>query len=102
MVRVLFNFFFAGLINIPIIETFVEIIYQFTDRSPRLPTKLDIFLIMITPKPFGDVVGNGKFCPTHLVFEHIAPSVRALKIFDIAQVTTTKTLQFRHAVLGPG
>ena len=34
--------------------------------------------------------------------EHIAPSVRALKIFDIAQVTTTKTLQFRHAVLGPG
>jgi hypothetical protein len=31
-----------------------------------------------------------------------APSVRALKIFDIAQVTTTKTLQFRHAVLGPG
>ena len=29
-----------------------------------------------------------------------APSVRTLKIFDIAQVTTTKTLQFRHAVLG--
>jgi hypothetical protein len=36
------------------------------------------------------------------VFELNAPSVRALKIFDIAQVTTTKTLQFRHAVLGPG
>jgi predicted metal-dependent phosphoesterase TrpH len=34
--------------------------------------------------------------------EHSAPSVRALKIFDITQVTTTKTLQFRHAVLGPG
>jgi spore photoproduct lyase len=33
--------------------------------------------------------------------EHNAPSVRALKIFDIAEVTTTKTLQFRHAVLGP-
>jgi Ni,Fe-hydrogenase I cytochrome b subunit len=31
-----------------------------------------------------------------------APSVRALKIFEIAQITTTKTLQFRHAVLGPG
>jgi hypothetical protein len=28
--------------------------------------------------------------------------VRALKIFDIAQITTTKALQFRHAVLGPG
>ena len=26
----------------------------------------------------------------------------SLKIFDIAQVTTTKALQFRHAVLGPG
>jgi hypothetical protein len=35
-------------------------------------------------------------------FEHNAPSVRALKVFDIAQVTTTKALQFRHAVLGPG
>jgi transcriptional regulator with PAS, ATPase and Fis domain len=34
--------------------------------------------------------------------EHSAPSVRALKIFDIAQVTPTKALQFRHAVLGPG
>jgi len=34
--------------------------------------------------------------------EHNAPSVRALKIFDIAQITTAKTLQFRHAVLGPG
>ena len=34
--------------------------------------------------------------------EHIAPSVRALKIFDITQVTTTEALQFRHAVLGPG
>jgi hypothetical protein len=33
--------------------------------------------------------------------EHNAPSVRALKIFDIAQVTTTKALQFRHVVLGP-
>ncbi len=31
-----------------------------------------------------------------------APSVRALNIFDIAQVTPTKTLQLRHAVLGPG
>jgi len=31
-----------------------------------------------------------------------APSVRALKIFDITQVTTTEALQFRHAVLGPG
>ena len=36
------------------------------------------------------------------IHEHIAPSVRALKIFDIAQVSTTKTLQFRHAVFGPG
>ena len=35
-------------------------------------------------------------------YELNAPSVRALKIFDIAQVTTTKTLQFGHAVLGPG
>ena len=35
-------------------------------------------------------------------FEHSAPSVRTLKIFDITQVTTTKTLQFRHVVLGPG
>ena len=34
--------------------------------------------------------------------EHSAPSVRTLKIFDITQVTTTKTLQFRHAVLGSG
>jgi hypothetical protein len=34
--------------------------------------------------------------------EHIAPSVRALKIFDIAQVTPTKALQFRHVVPGPG
>jgi len=31
-----------------------------------------------------------------------APSVRALKIFDITQVTTAEALQFRHAVLGPG
>ena len=31
-----------------------------------------------------------------------APSVRTLKIFDIAQVTATKALQFRHAVFGPG
>ena len=38
----------------------------------------------------------------YLVNEHIAPSVRALKIFDITQVTTTEALQFRHAVLGPG
>ena len=34
--------------------------------------------------------------------EHSAPSVRALKIFDITQVTTTKTLQLRHSVLGSG
>jgi hypothetical protein len=38
----------------------------------------------------------------NMLIELNAPSVRALKIFDIAQVTTTKTLQFRHAVLGPG
>jgi hypothetical protein len=36
------------------------------------------------------------------LLEHSAPSVRALKIFDITQVATTKTLQFRHVVLGPG
>ena len=36
------------------------------------------------------------------ISEHSAPSVRTLKIFDITQVTTTKTLQFRHAVLGSG
>ena len=36
------------------------------------------------------------------VDEHNAPSVRALKILYIAQVTTTKALQFRHVVLGPG
>jgi short-subunit dehydrogenase len=35
-------------------------------------------------------------------YEHSAPSVRTLKVFDITQVTTTKTLQFRHAVLGSG
>jgi len=34
--------------------------------------------------------------------EHSAPSVRTLKVFDITQVTTTKTLQFGHVVLGPG
>jgi len=33
--------------------------------------------------------------------EYIAPSVRALKIFDIAQVTATKKLHLRHAVPGP-
>jgi hypothetical protein len=42
------------------------------------------------------------FTSIRSVNEHSAPSVRALKIFDITQVTATKTLQFRHAVLGPG
>ena len=31
--------------------------------------------------------------------EHSAPSVRALKIFNITQVTTTETLQLWHSVL---
>ena len=35
-------------------------------------------------------------------YEHNAPSVRDLMILYIAQVTTTKALQFRHVVLGPG
>jgi hypothetical protein len=34
--------------------------------------------------------------------EHSAPSVRTLKIFNVTQVTTTKTLKFRHAVPGSG
>ena len=48
---------------------------------------------------FIEVKGRGNAGAT---IEHSAPSVRALKIFDIAQVTPTKALQFRHAVLGPG
>jgi hypothetical protein len=34
--------------------------------------------------------------------EHSAPSVRALKIFDITKITTTKALQLRHSVPGSG
>jgi hypothetical protein len=46
-------------------------------------------------------IGCGPMLNPFMV-EHSAPSVRALKIFDITQVTATEALQFRHAVLGPG
>ena len=55
--------------------------------------------------PTGDMKKEINFCGSKSgrdLDELNAPSVRALKIFEIAQVTTTKTLQFRHAVLGPG
>jgi hypothetical protein len=52
--------------------------------------------------PVGKRLPNSWYFREEHHLEHSAPSVRALKIFDITQVTATKTLQFRHAVLGPG
>lgn len=71
MIRITLKIISVTFLNIFVIKTLIEIIYQFADGSSGMSTKLNIPLVMIATKPLRYIVCNRKFCSPHLMFQVI-------------------------------
>ncbi len=57
----------AGLGDHFFVKTRIEMIQEFGERFTCLPAILEIFLVMMAPKPFGNIGGHGSRSTNHLI-----------------------------------